>query len=233
MSDAEKLFAQAAERAATMEERAAAAARAEAALLTDLRPTKQIAGTAHFAMGFAVIWAIVAVAIASALGMAGVRALDGIERGSILSALVAAAVMASTGVAREMRPAAGPSLGAWALGASLVGFPLVFAANFHDLRLGGFVHEGWPCLRAGLMAAVPAALAAVILLRKGFVLNWKMAGLAAGTLAGLAGLGMLELHCPNLKLLHVVVWHVAVVAASGTAGLVGGWAADAGRRVTL
>jgi len=44
------------------------------------------------------------------------------------------------------------------------------------------------------------------------------AGLAAGTVAGLAGLGMLELHCPNLKAVHVLVWHVAVVAVSGGLG---------------
>jgi hypothetical protein len=55
--------------------------------------------------------------------------------------------------------------------------------------------------------------------------------MAAGTLAGLAGLGMLELHCPNFQLAHVLVWHIAVVLLSGAAGALMGltrrlWASE-------
>jgi len=56
---------------------------------------------------------------------------------------------------------------------------------------------------------------------------WSKAGLAAGTLSGLTGLAMLELHCSNLKAIHVMFWHVAVVVASGLLGLVIGRIADA------
>jgi hypothetical protein len=45
----------------------------------------------------------------------------------------------------------------------------------------------------------------------------------AGTLAGLAGVTMLELHCPNFEALHVMLWHTAVVPASGAAGALLGW----------
>jgi len=37
---------------------------------------------------------------------------------------------------------------------------------------------------------------------------------------------MLELHCPNLKAIHVMVWHVAVVVVSGLVGWAIGWMAD-------
>jgi len=57
-------------------------------------------------------------------------------------------------------------------------------------------------------------------------MQWSMAGLAAGTLSGLTGLTMLELHCPNLKAIHVMVWHVAVVIVSGILGFAIGRLAD-------
>ena len=68
------------------------------------------------------------------------------------------------------------------------------------------------------------------IVRRGFVMDWGMAGVAAGTLAGLTGLGMLELHCHNLKAIHVITWHVAVVVLSGVLGFAIGWAADKMRR---
>jgi hypothetical protein len=38
--------------------------------------------------------------------------------------------------------------------------------------------------------------------------------LACGTLAGLAGVIMLELHCAKLLAPHLVVWHTAVLLVS-------------------
>jgi hypothetical protein len=55
-------------------------------------------------------------------------------------------------------------------------------------------------------------------LRRGFAVNPAGAGLAAGTLAGLAGLLMLEIHCPNFRAPHVMVWHTAVVPVSAVTG---------------
>jgi len=74
--------------------------------------------------------------------------------------------------------------------------------------------------------ALPAALVSTWILRRGLVLDWVTAGLAAGVLSGLAGLGMLELHCPYLNAIHAMVWHVAVVLISAMAGLAFGWIAE-------
>jgi hypothetical protein len=47
----------------------------------------------------------------------------------------------------------------------------------------------------------------------------------AGTLAGLAGVTVLELHCANLQVPHVMLWHTAVMPVSAAAGaLLVGWA---------
>jgi hypothetical protein len=61
------------------------------------------------------------------------------------------------------------------------------------------------------------------MLRHGFAVNAASAGLVAGTLGGLAGVGMLELHCPNLQAAHILVWHTAVVPVSAALGALLGW----------
>ena len=227
------MLARVAERQPGPEECGAAIARAEAALLGDLRPVRRLAPPIAFIVTFVGVFTVVAAGFAAALGLAGIHALSAIERATIFPALVAMAAFAAVGLTREMRPAAGRHLGALALTFSLAGFPLLSLINFHNFNVEHFLREGWPCLKAGVMVAIPAGLIATLVLKRGFVLNWKMAGLAAGTFAGLTGLAMLELHCPNLKVMHIVVWHVAVVAASALLGLAAGWIVEARRHWSI
>jgi len=101
----------------------------------------------------------------------------------------------------------------------------VFALLFHDYATAGFVHWGVRCLVAGLIEALPTGLVAWLVLRRGLALNPGAAGLAAGTLAGLTGLAMLELHCPSHLALHVMIWHVGVVPIAALAGALIAWLA--------
>ena len=82
----------------------------------------------------------------------------------------------------------------------------------------------------GVLEHGPAGVMMAFVLRRGYVMDWARAGIAAGTLAGLSGLGMLELHCQNLKAIHVIVWHVAVVVLSALLGYLIGRIADEFRR---
>jgi hypothetical protein len=102
----------------------------------------------------------------------------------------------------------------------MVAWLSVDAVLFHDYRMGSFVAEGIPCLRAGVAVAVPTGMASWLVLRRGFAVNPANAGLAAGTLAGLAGLTTLELHCANFLAPHVMVWHTAVIPVCGLAGAI-------------
>jgi len=104
-----------------------------------------------------------------------------------------------------------------------LGLLAVFAIVFHQYQTHRFLHQGIACLTAGVLHAIPAALASWYLLRRGFAVNPIAAGLVAGTLAGLAGVVMLELHCPNFEAPHVMVWHTAVVPVSAAAGAALGW----------
>jgi hypothetical protein len=99
----------------------------------------------------------------------------------------------------------------------------VFAFLFRDYHTTHFVSAGIACLAAGLAHAVPVALLSWLLLRRGFAVNPVAAGAIAGTLAGLAGVTLLELHCPNFQVLHLLVWHTAVVPVAGAAGALLAW----------
>ena len=117
-----------------------------------------------------------------------------------------------------MIPASGRRITRFALIASIVALLGVFAVVFQNYDMDQFVPRGLVCLRAGLLFAIPAAVALVLLVRRGFVTNLPGIGMAVGTVAGLAGIGVLEVHCPIFNAAHVMVWHLGVVAISAGAG---------------
>ena len=96
----------------------------------------------------------------------------------------------------------------------------MLALCFRDYRTTHFMHAGLVCLGIGVLHAIPAGLLSWLVLRRGFAVDAVSAGLAAGTLAGLAGVGMLELHCPNFQAAHVLVWHLGVLLMSAGLGAV-------------
>jgi hypothetical protein len=208
----------------------AAMARIQSALLTDLRPVRPLAPLWAFTLAFVSLFVAFAVASASTLGLHGIRVLSLGQRWSIFSLLLATGWLAAVSSARAMRPAAGALLGWLALVSAAGVFPVLFALVFRGYSTLNFAREGVPCLVAGLCVAIPTGLATVWILRRGFVLDWSGSGLGAGVLSGLTGLCMLELHCPNLKAIHVMVWHVAVVVVSGMMGWAVGWVAEHFRR---
>jgi len=77
---------------------------------------------------------------------------------------------------------------------------------------------------------VPFALLAAgpfwVVLRRGAILSPRAAGATTGLLAGLAGTSVLEIHCPNLDLSHILVWHVGVSVLGSLCGLAAGVAAE-------
>lgn len=200
--------------------------RAQAAILSDLHPVRPLAAASTYALAFAAVFATAAILSGSVLGLHGLHALSLEQSALIFTTLLLTAALASFACARVMRPASGSSLGSLALLVSAAAFPVLFALIFQGYSTLHFIPEGIPCLRAGLIVAAPTAVILAWLLRRGFVLQWRTAGLAAGTLAGLTGLAMLELHCANLKAIHTMVWHVAVVVVSALLWASLGWFLD-------
>ncbi|HUB82537.1 MAG TPA: NrsF family protein [Bryobacteraceae bacterium] len=161
----------------------------------------------------------ISVIVAAKLGLHGFAAMSGPQI-LILAAipiLIARATVLTIGAMTPGSKAREAPLTLFGIAcASLVA---LFAILFRDPLSGPFVAPGLACLSAGVITAIPVGLAAWWLLHRGFVVNLAGAGLAAGTLAGLAGVVMLELHCPNFQTAHVIVWHMAVVPVSAALGL--------------
>ncbi len=201
------------------------------AMTASLRPVRPMAPPWMLASGLLSISVIVAVVSAWWLGFYGIRKLNVAEMGSIfpvlaiftwLAALLSVAERTPGGLRwknpRIMEPVMrNPGM---LLVALIVIWIAVDAVFFHDYDLGAFIPQGVSCLCAGLLVAIPAGAGSWLVLRRGVAVNPVSAGLAAGTLAGLAGLLMLEIHCPNFRAPHVMVWHTAVVPVSALVGAV-------------
>ena len=192
---------------------------------TSLRPVRPLPPTWMLASGLILVCAAVALAGAAHAGFYGIQKMDLLERAMIFSTLVVFAWVAGVALVHEMVPGSRRRMSPGALLAIVSGLLLsVFALLFRDYQTSDFFSAGIVCLLTGLLFAFPAALLACLVLRRGFAVNPVSAGLVAGTLAGLAGLGMLELHCQNFQAAHVLVWHIAVVPLGAAAGALVGWA---------
>jgi hypothetical protein len=190
-----------------------------------MKPVRPWPPTWMLAGGLASLCVAVAVGGAARAGFHGVEKLSALQIGVIFPALLIFILLAALSWVSEMIPGSrrvvSPKVLLAAGGAVMLA---VFGAVFHDYHAEHFVASGAVCLMAGLLHAIPTGLIGWLLVRRGFAVNAVAAGFAAGTLAGLAGLGMLELHCVNLEAPHVMVWHTAVVVVSGMLGAAMGWA---------
>jgi len=189
-----------------------------------LVPVRPLPPAWALASGQILISAAVALAGAARLGLYGIQRMTVWDRALIFSALTILVWLAATTSVAEMIPGSRRrvSPGILLTAGSLL-LLAVFGILFRDYHTHRFVHQGIACLTAGLLHAIPVALASWLLLRRGFAVNSVAAGLVAGTLAGLAGVTMLELHCPNFEAFHVMLWHTAVVPIAGAAGALLAW----------
>jgi hypothetical protein len=184
-----------------------------------LRPVHPLPSLRVLVGGSIIVCVAVAVAGAARSGFYGIHRLSAIELASILPVLGILIWLAAAGFVAEMMPGSFRRMSPGVLLASgSVALLAVFGILFHDYGTERFLSQGMICLGAGLLHAVPVGFASWLLLRRGFAVNPVSAGLSAGTLAGLAGVTMLELHCANLEVFHVMLWHTAVMLLSGLAG---------------
>jgi len=186
--------------------------------VSPLPPTWVLAG------GLVLICAAVSLAGAARAGFFGFAKMDLLERLLVFPALVILVWLAASEFVHVMIPGSLRRISPGALltfvSAALL---VVFSFLFRDYQTDHFFSIGIVCLLTGFLHAIPAALLGWLLIRRGFAVNSILAGLVAGVLGGLAGVGMLELHCPNFQAAHVLVWHTAVVPLSGAAGALVGW----------
>jgi hypothetical protein len=191
---------------------------------TTLRPVRPMPPAWLLTAGLILIAAVVALAGAARAGFYGIERLTAFERVLIFPALTLLLWASAAEFAASMVPGSRRRVHPGALlTTSCLVLMGIFAVVFRDYHTTHFVSAGIACLVAGLAHAVPVALLSWLLMRRGFAVNPVAAGAIAGTLAGLAGVTMLELHCPNFQVLHLLVWHTAVVPVAGAAGALLAW----------
>jgi hypothetical protein len=184
-----------------------------------LRPVRPLPPAWLMAVGLVSICATIALAGAAHAGLFGFAKMNLLERSFVFPALGLLAGLAAISFIHQMIPASQIRISPVALLAiSSVALLAVFADLFRDYHTDHFFSAGIRCLLAGILHAIPAGLLSWLLLRRGFAVNPVSAGLVAGMLGGLAGVGLLELHCPNFQAAHVLVWHTAVVPVSAALG---------------
>jgi Negative regulator of sigma F len=210
-----------------LEKASAASPQVERALLqgiadsinSSLQPVRPMPPTWVLTGGLALICTAVAVAAAALTGFYGIENLSPWERVLIFTTLGILVWGAGNEFASQLIPGSRQRLSVGAmLTIGITALLGVFALVFRDYRTDHFISAGIACLLMGLLLAIPAALLSWLLLRRGFAVNSVAAGLAGGTLAGLCGVTLLELHCANFQAPHVLVWHSAVVPVGAAVG---------------
>lgn len=207
--------------------------RIQGGILRDLKPIRPLASSGILFFGCVIIFLSVVAVGALLLGTNGWNALSILQRIAVFTTLAASAVLLAISMARQMAPGSKhvvpPAVTAVAV---LVVLMMVIAAMFGSQQESAFLRSGVMCLKNGLRYSMPAAFLLWLILRRGAVLYPKLIGAVAGGLAGLAGLSVLELNCPNLNAFHILVWHASLVAVCSIAGALLGTAVESHQRRT-
>jgi hypothetical protein len=150
-----------------------------------------------------------------------------VQRIVVLVTLAASAALLAISMVRQIAPGskqifAAPVL----LVTTLLVLIIMIAATFRSQQDPAFLSSGVMCMRNGLMYSMPAGFLLWLIVRRGAILYSKLIGAVAGVLAGLAGLSVLEVNCPNLNVFHILVWHGGVVVVSSLGGALAGAAVE-------
>jgi hypothetical protein len=199
----------------------------KAQILADLKPVKPLppAGVLVFALVFILV--VISAVGGAALGIAGWRALSLLQKTVVFSALAASASVLAFSTARLIVPGSTFPLSPYLFVIAVFGVMAAICTTlFYPHEEATFVSTGLVCLRIGLECAISATFLFWLLLCRGAILNPMLMGTTAGGLAGLSGLTVLEIFCPNLNEYHILVWHLGTVLVSAAGGLAIGIVAE-------
>jgi hypothetical protein len=196
-------------------------------LLADLKLARPLPPTGVMVFALMFILVVIAAAGGAALGIAGWRALSLLQKITVFTALLAGAGILACATAWLMVPGTRLTLSPYFYVFAVLGVMTAICSTLFDPhKESTFVSTGLVCLRIGLECAVSATLLFWLLLRRGAILNPMLMGATEGALAGLSGLAVLELFCPNLNEYHILVWHLGSLLVSTVGGLAIGTIAE-------
>jgi hypothetical protein len=194
--------------------------RLQAMIAGDLHPVRPLLPSWVFLLIFALIFVGLTYLGITYLGTPGWFVLMPVQKIAVLSTLAASASLLAFSLVRQMVPGEKPLLHTGLLPAGLFVLLCLVVASVFQIRTDPhFLRAGRACLQAGVPYAIPAGLLFWLILRRGAILSSRAVGAAAGMLAGLVSTTVLEVHCPNLNVWHILVWHVGIALSGLVAGL--------------
>jgi hypothetical protein len=191
----------------------------ESAVVAHLKPVKPIASDSVYLAGFVSVFLAACGVGCYLVGQYGWQALSQGQRMAVFVALAATTGTLVFSIVRQMRPAATYARSSAILSAGFFALLLlIVTVAFQPVQESAFVRHGLACFRTGMTSAIPAAFFFTLLLLRGAPLSPGLIGASAGGVAGLVGLTVLEIHCPNLNVYHIVVWHLSVTLLCALGG---------------
>jgi hypothetical protein len=201
--------------------------RIKARILADLKPARPLPPASVLVFALVFILVIISAVGGAALGIAGWRALSLLQKITVFTALAGAAGVLASSTARLIVPGSRFPLSPYLFVIAVFGLMAAICTTlFYPQEEATFVSTGLVCLRIGLECAISATLLFWLLLRRGAILNPILMWTTASALAGLSGLTVLEIFCPNLNEYHILVWHLGTVLVSAVGGLAIGVVAE-------
>jgi hypothetical protein len=188
--------------------------------LSAVRPLRPFG---YYAAGFLLIFLAPIVAALGMLRTYGIATMSPAAIVLAFGALAICAALLAVSLAADMSPGSRrPAPSVVLTGGILLSLAAIFCVLLPYRTETSFWVQSGLCLQLGVVFAVPTAALAWGLLRRGAVLSPAISGAAAGLLGGLAGLTVLEIHCPDHNLAHVLVAHWGAALVCTAIGLVAG-----------
>ena len=187
--------------------------------------------TRVIAFEFGIAFLLFAIPAAAIMGLGGFETMDVFQLIPITAVLALGLVLLALSLAWQITPGSLQRISVrGAVNILVAGFTVgvVFLFPWHTPE--AFLARGWPCLRAGLMMALPAGLLFWQVARRGAPLEMKALGGTLGAISGLLGVSVLQFHCDRQETEHLLFWHGGVLLVSIVAGVLGASAASHLRR---
>lgn len=189
-------------------------------IVDNLRPVRPLLPSWVFLSAFALAFVALSSLGVSYLKPNGWFVLMPAQKIAVFSSLAASAGLLAFSLVKQMVPGQRSLLRPGLLPVGLfVLLCLVIASVFQVRTDPHFLQSGYRCLKAGVPYAIPAAFVFWFILRRGAILSPRVVGAITGMLAGLVSTTVLEVHCPNLNVWHILVWHVGIALLGLVAGM--------------
>lgn len=184
--------------------------------LAAVRPLRP---SGYYAAGFVLIFLAPVMAGIGILKSSGIVGMNPLTIAIVFGGLAVCCGLLAISLAAEMAPGSRrPAPPAALIGGVLLGLAAALWVLFPYQAETNFWVKSGKCFLMGIAFAAPSAALAWGLLRRGAVLSPAVSGAAAGLLGGMAGLAVLEIHCPDWNVAHILAGHWGAALACALAG---------------